>query len=208
MTEWLTLSFLYGMLKDIKGWIGKRSLTPAEKLALREKWKPLFFEEIQRCRKGKLRQDVIIHDVRRMDLYPETADGKGISGWFRTALVGQYHRGVELALGIHSITFEDLEQQWRLSDYDGDEEKFENAYLIGYVPYENIVSVNWDGDEYYGYPHIFCKFAHRGQPYERLAFCRQGSLYEGHEFFTELASYQDVKLTSQKFGTSKFLWRS
>ena len=80
------------------------------------------------------------------------------------------------------------------------------AYLIGYIPYESIVSVNWDGDEYYGHPHIFCHFEYAGQPYERLAFCERRELSHGQEYFSELEDQDRVRLTSEKFGTA-WEWR-
>jgi len=36
--------------------------------------------------------------------------------------------------------------------------------LTGCIPYENIESVDWEGDRYYSVPHIYCYFAFKGQP--------------------------------------------
>jgi hypothetical protein len=105
------------------------------------------------------------------------------------------------------LVWEDGEQSWRLAAFDGSEPDAVSAYLIGYIPYESIVSVNWDGDEYYGYPHIFCHFEYGGQPYERLAYCERREVPPGFEYFSELESVEGVRLTSEKFGTA-WAWQS
>ncbi len=202
----------YALLKDLTGWLRRRfhHLSPEERLALRDKWKELFREEVWKTEERDLRQDVIVRDVSRLDQYPESDERNGISSWFRVALIGQYHRGIELGLSLHSLVFEPNEGPngaWRLADHDRDVDK-ETAYLVGYVRYEEIEQVDWNGDEYYNYPHIYCHFTHGGQPYEKLAFCRQGSVMPKHYFYTEIASYEEVRLTSFKYGTAKGHWRT
>jgi hypothetical protein len=175
-------------------------------MQLRDKWRPLFAEELRRRRAEKLRQDVIIHDVARPNTYPGDDDEGRISSWFKVALVGQYHKGIEVGLRIHSLVWEESEQSWRLAALEGETGDRVTAYLVGYIPYESIVSVNWDGDEYYGHPHIFCHFEYAGQPYERLAFCERRELSHGQEYFSELEDHDRVRLTSEKFGTA-WEWR-
>lgn len=199
---------MYTVLKDLIAWLRHRlhKLSPEERLARREKWKERFREEVWQTEEKELRQDVIVRDVRRQDHYPDIDDSKGISPWFRVGLVGQYHRGILLALGIHSLVLEESEGpsgEWRLVDDTEDMSAAVTAYLVGYVRYEDIEMVDWNGDEYYGFPHIFCHFTHGGEPYERLAFCERKSIMPKHYFFTEIASYKQVRLTSQKFGTLK-----
>jgi len=45
------------------------------------------------------------------------------------------------------------------------------------------------GDEYYGFPHLYCHFVERKrQPYERVALFERKVL-DHFEFYTELADY-------------------
>lgn len=204
------LGIVYSGLKDLLSWRRRRlhKLTPEERLARREKWKGRFREEIWNRERDELRQDVIVRDVRRLDEYPDGSERKGISAWFRVALVGQYHRGIELGLSLHSLVLEEREGPngaWRLAD--DEEDGATKAYLIACVRYDDIEHVDWHGDEYYNHPHIYCHFAHGGQPYERLAFCERKSIHPKHYFFTEIASYDEVKITSEKYGTAKRYWR-
>jgi hypothetical protein len=201
---------IYNAIKDGALWFRRRlhKLTPEERLERREKWKERFREEIWKTEEQELRQDVIVRNLRKIDHYPETEDGKGISSWFRVALVGQYHRGILLGLSIHSLAYEQSEQPhgaWRLAGPN--ERNSLKAYLVGFVRDDDIENVDWNGDEYFNYPHLYCHFAHRGEPYEKLVFCERKSIHPKHHFYSEVASYQEVKLTSQKYGTADQHWQ-
>ena len=115
--EWLGGSAVYNALKDTTGFLKRRIFGPSasEKLERRSEWKPVFEELILERRHRKLRSDVIIRDVRRLDQYPDTIDKKGISSWFRVGLADTYHRGIQVALGIHSLVWEKTEQGYRLA---------------------------------------------------------------------------------------------
>ena len=112
-----------------------------------------------------------------------------------------------VALSIHSLVWEDAEQSWRLAELNEEGEKI-TAFLIGYISWEDIEHIDIDGDEYYPFPHIFCRFQNAGQPYERLAFCERKELPNGVEFYTEIADMDAVKLTSEKYGTARWAWRN
>lgn len=77
--------------------------------------------------------------------------------------------------------------------------------LIGYIPYEYIEAVDWEGDEYGGHPHIYCYFnARRKEPYEKLAFCEENFLNE-IPFYTEIADYDKVRKYSKKKRIEDFM---
>ena len=67
MLEYLAPGFLYSLLKDAFFALRTRHrrLTPSDVVALRQKWKPVFEEKIWEAHKSKLRQDIIIHDMRK-----------------------------------------------------------------------------------------------------------------------------------------------
>jgi hypothetical protein len=206
--EWLGGSTAYNVLRDVAGFLRRRARrSTGERLERRAKWKPIFEELILVRRRDQLRSDVIIRDVRRMDHYPDQTEGKGISPWFRVGLVGTYHRGIEVGLGIHSLAWEESEKSWRLGDLLNEQSETVTGYLIGYIPYDVIGHVDLTGDEYYSYPHIYCNFRFKGQPYEKLAFCERKELFPGNDYYTEFTTIERVKLTSEKFGTA-WMWRS
>jgi len=182
----------------------KRRLTPQEKLELRVKWKPQFETWIAEHYREQLRQDCIIRDMKRMDHYPQIAEGKGISSWFRVELIDTYERGIMVGLGLYGLIEE--AHGWRRGEYETEKDKMKNCTLAGFIPYENIETVDWDGDQYYSYPHIYCYFTFKGEPYERLAYCEERKL-NTHTYHTEVADYYAVrKLSKKKEGWTRW-WR-
>jgi hypothetical protein len=143
--------------------------------------------------------DVIIRDVRRVDEYPDTTKGRGISPWYKCGLMGTYHKGILLGLSWEMLTSEGA-NSWRYTNHQAGESGDLKVILIGYVPYENIEAINWNGDEYYGEPHFYCHFdAKRGEPYEKLAFCEKRELND-IPFYTEVCPYEPVRKRSKRLG--------
>ena len=190
MIEFLAPGFLYSVAKDgVKALLGRRrKLIPSEIVERRQKWKPLFEAELSQNYRDKLRQDVIIRDMRRIDNYPGIAEGKGISSWFRAGLVDTYHRGVYIGLRWGTLTRHGDGEQWRYTNHAAGETGDIKVLLIGSIRYEDIDNVDWDGDEYYPYPHIYCYFTHKKEPYEHVAFYSETTPPDRPPFYTEVAS--------------------
>jgi hypothetical protein len=95
--------------------------------------------------------------------------------------------------------------EWRYPNRDAGEKPEIRCMLVGYIPFEFIESVDWQGDEYYGFPHIYCHFdGPHGQPYEKMAFCEQRDL-NGLEYWTELAEFNQVRKLTKRRGI-KTMW--
>ncbi len=207
LTEWITGSTLYTVGRDLYGFLRGRLAPPSPKLQLErmEKWKTGVEEQIRRRRACLIRDDVIVRDFRRARDYPELKSGRQPS-FFRVGLIGTYHQGIELGLGVHALVEEKSERSWRIAR-DDERDHAKIAYLVGYVPWAAIEMIDWDGDEYYPYPHFYCRFR-GGEPYERLAFCEKLDLPGGITCYSPIADQQEVRRTSQKFGTSRGVWTS
>ncbi|WP_204114943.1 hypothetical protein [Shimia biformata] len=204
MLEWLAPNFLYNFAKDVyRKWKGT---PPEEIVAVRNKWKPIFEDWLREHHSKGLRKDVIIRDISRVDQYPEIEEKKkGISPWFRVGLVGTYHRGVIVALRYNALI--DLgNENFRVYDFEKDDEDTKSnsikALIAGKIPFENIVEVNFEGDEYYNYPHLYCRFANKKEPYEGVAFFTEGQIFpDSLPYYTELKDYESVRKLSLKHGT-------
>ena len=182
----------------------KRRLTPTARLELRQKWKPHFEEFYSLNRQKRLSTEVIIRNISKIDDYPDANERNknGISPWFKVSIAQTYERGFMVILSIGELISigEDL---WRFRDWLNGE-KGEKFYCIGFVPYENIVDVDWKGDNYYDYPHIYCFFdLKRRQPYERVMLCTQWD-FDGVPQYREVVKIETVKKTSRKFGLRYF----
>lgn len=166
-----------------------RILTPEKKIELRDKWRPIFKDYFLQAARDKYRTDVIVHDVARVDDYPNTDEKeKGISSWFRVGFMGTYDRGV--LLGLRWTYVKEEAKGWK--EYASSPPSGAiKVMLLGAVPYEMIESFNPDGDEYYNKPHLYCHFDFGGEPYEKLFYGEQNQLREDFPFYyTEIEGYK------------------
>lgn len=169
--------------------------TPSERVRHHETLRAQFREEIDRCRAEDLRKDVIIRHVNRLDDYPNVKERPGISPWFKVGLLDTFHMGIVVGLGWHGMI--DTPKGPRLADYAKGEQSEFTAMLTGEIPFDFIESMNVRGDEYYYLPHIFCHFASRGQPYQRLFYTVKQDMGHGHHYWKEIASYEEVERNSR-----------
>jgi len=45
-----------------------------------------------------------------------------------------------------------------------------NVWYLGRIPYRNIVEIDTIGDGIYPEPHLYCRFADAGMPYEEFRY--------------------------------------
>lgn len=207
MWELIPSSFIYGVAKDI--WFAirgrRRRLTPMQALALHQRWKKEVEEKLVELRAAdNYGVEGIIRNVERRTEYPDVKDSeKGISPWFRVGLMGTYHRGIKVGLQWRELVFDKRLEKLRYADYKRGEKGEVKVILMGYIPYENIEAIDWNGDEYYGGPHIYCYFdARKNEPYEKLCFCQPQDLGNGFRYFMEVADYDHTRKISKKVGLS------
>src|SRR5262249_32120801 len=141
---------------------------------------------------------------KRIDRYPHDTSTRGgkVSPWFRLGLIDTYERGFMAGLSWYGLITDQKTGDLRYPDDKKGEQSDVNLMLTGYIPYENVESVDWEGDKYYSYPHIYCYFDFKGVPYERMGFCDRRELH-GHEYFTEIADYNAVRKLSRKLGIKR-----
>lgn len=210
--EILTPAFLYSIIKDFWARLRsrRRELTPQQVVALRAKWSPEFEEEINQNCRDRLSKDIIMHDMRRLNDYPDIKRNPkaGISPWFRAALVGTYHRGALIWLGGDDLVEDAGGLGWRYRDKNDREEVSVRAVLIGKMPYEFVESVNWKGDHYYIYPHIYCWFdARKRQPYEEIVYALEKKGLSTRPYYIDIASAQSVRRLSKKMKVDQYWMR-
>lgn len=112
----------------------------------------------------------IVHSIDDTS-YPsvDSTDDVGISGWFRLELWDFYFNGLEVIVNVEPGVI-DNEGNWAVLEQGADWNRTAfreiKMFRLARIPFENIVEVDVDGDEYYAEPHLFCRFANGGQPYE------------------------------------------
>lgn len=205
LPEGIGIGFLWTLAKDAVRFIRGRNKkqTPEEQLRLQAKWKPVFADILANNFSKKIRSDVVIRDVARLAEYPDIVESEsGISPWFRVSLIGAYHRGILVGLQWCSLV-EMEEGEYRYFDYVNEDPKADLAFkalLVGKIPYYSIENLDVDGDEFYGYPHIYCKFSEKG-PYEELEFCLEHQLFQNSlPHYSKIADRDAVNRASAKYG--------
>lgn len=103
--------------------------------------------------------------------YPEVDESPGISSWFKLEIWDFYHNGIEF-VGSVEPAFVDSENRWKICNDETEMAGFTqmNVLKLLQIPYEKIVDVDLSGDEYYPYPHFYCRFDNAGEPYEDKRF--------------------------------------
>jgi hypothetical protein len=117
--------------------------------------------------------EIIIHSVDDTTYPGADVKGTGISGWFQLEVWNFYHNGLEFIVGT-TDGIVDSEGSWSIIEYNEpyDEKKYEKIrmFVLARIPYRNIVDFDIIGDEFYPQPHIYCRFADGGEPYEGLRY--------------------------------------
>lgn len=110
--------------------------------------------------------------IRAIDetTYPHSNEPNdyGKQSWFRAEIKDLYPRGMEFTIGIESIrVYNNYTYDFGEEDT---EEEFRNVKVarIGKINFSDIVEYDINGDGYYYCPHIFCKFRHKGTPFESI----------------------------------------
>ena len=108
------------------------------------------------------------------DQYPNSnnPDKFGEYSWFAVEIKSIYHSGIEFIYGIDELViFED--NKWNFSkDAKGKYLEKIDAFRVGQINFSDIVDYDLKGDEHYRFPHFFCKFRHKGLPFESTYFVR------------------------------------
>lgn len=175
-----------------------------EKIKHSEEFRKQLGSYIQSINNEGLRRRVIIRDIDRVESYPVVTEDEGISPWFKVELAQLYHRGIQVFLKVGAITLCD-DGTYRFRDHSKDEKGDERVFLIGEIPFSNIATINFDGDEYDYFPHIFCHFSEpTREPYERLIVCKEIEMGNGHKYYSEIETFESMQNNSEKHGVKSF----
>lgn len=103
------------------------------------------------------------------------------TGYYKAEVYDFYHNGllVRAHLYVQDIII-------RVEDFDGNvQEKKVRAEVLGCIPFENIIEYDYDVDEYYPFPHLFCDFINPTDPYEKIRYIdSDGYVYKDDEIIT------------------------
>jgi|CXWL01.1.fsa_nt_gi hypothetical protein len=196
---WIALKFLATPLLKAGKWVidtfagdwikekiaARKKKDPKDILEHRFKMKKVIGEGFYRWHKaGNTRDEIVVRDVARMDTYPEIdISEKGISPWFKVGYKGLYDRGIEVFLSSPIKAYM-KNGKWEVT-YD-DVEGSKLVYQVGRILFDNIVNIDWDGDGNYGFPHFYCSFSNKREPYEKVVYCEICKTHDGGYYYPHL----------------------
>jgi hypothetical protein len=113
--------------------------------------------------------EIIIHSIDDTSYPDVNVKDTGLSGWFKLEIWDFYHNGLEFVIGVE-YGIVDSEKRWSIIEYEEsyDNKKYDKIkmFVLARIPYLNIVDFDTIGDEFYTQPHLYCRFANGGAPYE------------------------------------------
>lgn len=105
--------------------------------------------------------------------------------------MGTYNTGV--LLGLRWTYIEEKNGEWIESQQQQSDSNLK-VMLLGELPFEAIETVNFEGDDYYSQPHIFCHFDFKGEPYKRLFYGQEQQLDPNFPtFYSEVSEYKPTR---------------
>jgi hypothetical protein len=104
--------------------------------------------------------------------YPDSnePDKFGEYSWFAAEIKGVYHSGLEFIYGIEELAIINGKKWDIRKNVKGEFLTTVKAYRVGQINFSDIVDYDLEGDEFYQYPHFFCKFKYKGLPFEEVYY--------------------------------------
>ena len=164
----------------VKGWIElleKKDVVSREdelqrNLNLKRKIEKDFSDWLNYFPKNRKRNSKMLLRAFDGKQYPNSnnPDKFGEYSWFAAEIKSIYHSGIEFIYGIDELVIFD-DSKWDFSENaKGEYLKKISAYRVGQINFSDIVDYDLKGDELYNFPHFFCRFRHKGLPFEAIYF--------------------------------------
>jgi hypothetical protein len=178
---------VFGTVRAVADWWARRRQDAANRVRHALAVKRDVAEHFPEVLPPKTNGEAIIREIRRKDTYPDLDDSlRGISPWFKVELKGTYHRGVEVITSVQEVLITDGKAR---PTREVDHPDAQAVWVVGRIPFSAIEAIDWDGDEYYGFTHIYCRFRAFGRgPYEETVLydVEEHDLGGGHKYHQRL----------------------
>lgn len=176
---------LLALRRDYLEWKRQQRAGPEELIQRRMRIKAEISRKLPASRSGYA-PELIIRDLARVNAYPKVDDRPwGISPWFKVEGKDLYHRGLEVFLSVQNLVIDGSVARHAKESEDTELTKM---FVVGQIPFDAIVTIDWEGDEYYPMPHVYCWFDQADGPYEAIVLHERG--YEDHLFLRDDVRYK------------------
>lgn len=95
--------------------------------------------------------------------YENTLLNNDYTGYFRVDIYDFYFNGLIVTDGFVEVKLTQLKNSKKISNKM-------KALRLGYIPFENIIEYDMEGDEFYSNPHLYCEFINVCDPFEKIGY--------------------------------------
>lgn len=107
---------------------------------------------------------MIIHSIYDKNYpYENTLLNNDYTGYFRVDIYDFYFNGLMVTDGFVGVKLTQLKNGKKISHNM-------KALRLGYIPFENIIEYDMEGDEFYSNPHLYCEFINVCDPFEKIGY--------------------------------------
>jgi hypothetical protein len=160
----------------------------AKDLSRREQWRSAFEDYFVKSGTEGDERPMLIRDIDGIKHYPESA-------WFKLWLVGFYHSGLLLSFNVlYSTHIKAVEDQKNWYYCDSKDEFGIKVFCVAKISYDRIEHVDWKGDEYWPFTHIYCKFDSKDDdPFEEVVYCERIEREGEAPYYREIVKLNDMR---------------
>lgn len=165
------IGVVWGLIVRAKKKLSKQS--PEKMRGHRLALKSEFEEKLASLDELGSRCDAIVLNERDKSAYLKPVvshRGIGPSNWFKVEVRGLYQNGVEVILDTVGLRINHASGEWSFAQG----EKTDDHYFglkVGRIPFSGIITLDWSGDEYHPFLHMYCRFdGYLRTPYETFRY--------------------------------------
>lgn len=191
----MSWGLIYQVGKDALSWALDR-FDPKRILEQRLRWKAEIENHLRWIDKSTGYGQAVIRNIRKLDGYPEVDKDANPHPWYRVGVKGLFaDRFLEVFFGTPKGLKRFGSKSWRMTR---DDEAYDVlASVVGRIPLEWIARIDWDGDEFYSFPHIYCRFKQKWGPYKQALFFSREEGFE-RPIYRELIDLDTAKKNLQR----------
>lgn len=125
-------------------------------------------ERMKRMRDPSLKfnhSEVLVRSIYDTDYPDNNINSRGNGGFFKAEVFDFYHNGLMVRCAPYRI-----DAVVRIDS--GNEVDTEEISLetIGCIPYESIIEYDYEGDQYYNFPHLYCDYICGADPFDEIRY--------------------------------------
>ena len=132
-----------------------------------------------------IHSEVLIRSINDIAYPKNTLNDFDYTGFFKAEVYNFYHNGL-IVYAMPYVTDIYIKEYEDCLEKEQYEVKKVRAQVFGFIPFENIIEYDINGDEFYIYPHLFCDFVNPSNPFEKIGYKVDDYFIDDDDFISEV----------------------